>query len=492
MAFEGLSDMRCPNCGFSLFEDDLDDDTPYQIPAEPAPSPAPQPTDPPEDAPLSLALSPVLTVGSVPCISDRDQVRMQGRCDDALLLLARGDRDGARQALRSALEISEDSDQIWLFLAGLAETRQEQRTALENALACNPNNQIAIEALTRLKGELALPTRDDWRLEPGQVKVVQEVCPHCGGQFDYHIGQREVMCHHCGQRILDVDSLTRSGEQTALHIGLLKRKQKASAWNIGQHWLRCTSCGAITTLSRRTLTSTCRFCGSLHVVQESVNLRFEQPDFVVPFALAETQACATIADKLRSGIRAITRFFADAVERVDIYGVYLPFWVFDAEMVVNWSWTNAPDHGQHPTLLGDVLFCAINSLPRRLLESIEPYDLLGGVDYDPRLLGVYPAELYTIDVDRASLDVRPRLGGLAQRQVQPSLEARRPSRGYNRFGDDDGPGRLQMNASTRYMSYRLGLLPVWVARLVEEDGDTRLALVNGQTGETHLGSVEKT
>jgi DNA-directed RNA polymerase subunit RPC12/RpoP len=486
MEFEGLSDMRCPNCGFSLLEDNLDDDAPYPIPDEPAPS---QTTQPPGDGSLPLALPAVLTVGHVPHVSDRDQVRMQGRCDDALLMLARGDRAGAREALHSALEISEDSDQVWLFLAGLAETRQEQRAALENVLACNPNNQIAIEALARLKGELAPAVYS--KLEPGQVKVVQVVCPHCGGQLDYHIGQREVVCHHCGQRILDVDGLTRSGEQTALQIGLLKRKQQASAWNIGKRWLRCTSCGAITTLSRRTLTSTCRFCGSLHVVQESVNLRFEQPDFIVPFALDETQARAAITDKLRGGIRAITRFFVDAVERVDVSGVYLPFWVFDAEMVVNWSWTNAPDHGQHPALLGDVLFCAIDTLPRRLVESIEPYDLLGGVDYDPRLLGMYPAELYAIDVDRASLDVRPRLGGLAQRRVQPSLEARRPSRGYSRFGDDDSPGRLQMNASTRYMSYRLGLLPVWVARLVEEDGDTRLALVNGQTGETRLGRVEK-
>ena len=41
------------------------------------------------------------------------------------------------------------------------------------------------------------------------------------------------------------------------------------------------------------------------------------------------------------------------------------------------------------------------------------------------------------------------------------------------------------------MSFRLVLLPVWVASLMEDDGDVRAALVNGQTGKVALGKAEK-
>jgi hypothetical protein len=42
------------------------------------------------------------------------------------------------------------------------------------------------------------------------------------------------------------------------------------------------------------------------------------------------------------------------------------------------------------------------------------------------------------------------------------------------------------------MSFQLLLVPVWLATLHETDGDTRRALVNGQTGECALGKTEKT
>jgi hypothetical protein len=41
------------------------------------------------------------------------------------------------------------------------------------------------------------------------------------------------------------------------------------------------------------------------------------------------------------------------------------------------------------------------------------------------------------------------------------------------------------------MSFSLVLMPVWIATLHERDGDTRLALVNGQSGQVALGKANK-
>jgi hypothetical protein len=56
---------------------------------------------------------------------------------------------------------------------------------------------------------------------------------------------------------------------------------------------------------------------------------------------------------------------------------------------------------------------------------------------------------------------------------------------------DSSEVQVNIFTSVRQMSFRLLLLPVWVAALTEEDGDVRAALVNGQTGQVALGRTEK-
>lgn len=440
--------------------------------------------------PVPIELPSSFSYHVLPEIEDFLRSRIRGRCEEALIALERGDRERARERFRAALEVDDDIPLVWLYLAALAKDAREQRDCLENVLAREPLNTVAVEALARLDGHLDAPAppAQGKHLEPDEVTGQRLQCPQCGGWLDYHLGSREVRCRQCGYLILDADDLARRAPQTNLQLGMLRRKHRAVVWNIGQRWLHCQSCGAHITVSRRTLTPVCRFCGSRQVVQQGVNIQFEQPDVIVPFAIDEAGARESLDQAQRSGLRAITRFFTDPVDRIALWGVYLPFWVFEAEVTVNWSWSNASAHGQHPVLLGDVPYCASPTLPRKLLDKLDPYHLGSAVDYDPRLLADFPAELYQLDVPDAAIGVRSKLGRLAMRQAQPSLNIQRPTQHY---GSDDSPGRLKMNTSTGYMSYQLALLPVWVAWLVEQDDDRRLALVNGQTGEAALGRVQK-
>lgn len=471
----GASGSRCPVCGY-----DPDARDRRAIIRRIAPPAEASEADRP---PVPIHLPPTIAPGDIPGLSDYEQVRLEGRCQEAEIALHRGDDETARQALRRALEVTTLADTVWLFLAGLAANAADQRDHLEHALACNPTNQRALEALAALDGRLEPVADSGRRLAPGEVTTRPVNCPRCGGALDFDASDAQVVCRSCGYDVLHAADVGRQAGQTALAMGLLVRKQQARAWQIGSRWLRCGTCGAITTLSRATLTTTCRFCDSHQLVQEGVNLRFEQPDSILPFALEAAQADAAVRDHLRGGLRKLTRLFAAPVERIDLQDSFLPCWVFDAEMSVSWSWSHAPDHGQHPVLLGDVLHYAGESLPRAAVERLGPFDLLRSVDYDPRLLATVPAALYSVDVDRASLDVRPRLVRLAERQARPGLQARRPSRGYGGLmGEDRDPGTLRLHATTRSLGYRLALLPVWIAHVVEANGRSWRALVNGQSG----------
>ena len=61
----------------------------------------------------------------------------------------------------------------------------------------------------------------------------------------------------------------------------------------------------------------------------------------------------------------------------------------------------------------------------------------------------------------------------------------------NRQLSDDRQVSIHVTTAIQQMSFRLVLLPVWIATLVEQDKDVRGALVNGQTGQVVLGKAEK-
>lgn len=485
MTFDwAIGTMRCPHCDYRLYESQH---VKEQV-ASPAAN-APQ-TDLTGQPPLKFEPPPGLDMGDLPAyLSDYQRVRMRGRLHSAMWALARGNPNEINRSLRAVLEISTDHAGIWLHLAALAKDAAEQRYCLEQVVATKPGHPQAMRLMAELDGELAPGPEPALRgtLAPDQLAAERMACPVCGGSLSYDAEGKEVICKFCGHRVVDADDLQRTDTHSTVLVGNLKRKRQARAWNVGKKWLRCDACGAISTISRATLTNMCRFCHSQQLVVESVDNHFEQPDLIVPFALDTDQAHTAVETYLKSGIRWFTRFFADAIARIDLRSSYLPFWVFDADMVVNWSWTRAPAHGQHPVLLSDVPCFAATTLPARLLQKIEPFDLRGGVDYDPRLVAAHPAQLYDIDLPDASIKIRQRLTRDACRKAEPGLRLRRPS-GY---GSDDDPGSLRLNAYTQFLTYRLGLLPVWIGQLVEEDGDTRQILVNGQTGKVSQGKLQK-
>lgn len=64
-----------------------------------------------------------------------------------------GRREEARALLLKATELDQYNEQAWLWLSGLMDTPDDQRTCLENVLAINPNNERARQGLSFLSGQ---------------------------------------------------------------------------------------------------------------------------------------------------------------------------------------------------------------------------------------------------------------------------------------------------------------------------------------------------
>ncbi len=432
----------------------------------------------------------VVTLGYMERTDPRASV-IFSRVDRAIDAIYRKDIARAREELKAALEVAYLPD-LFLILAGISSTASEQEGYLQSVLTLEPSNALATEVLAKLRGDsLSLVDESDTSLDEDEVGFKEVICPQCQGRLTYKPTSGEVKCNFCGFIVLDADGLPQTPKQrTSVTMGLLKRKNRPSDWNIGRWWLKCNNCGSTTTLSRNTLTNTCRFCDSRSIVKAGVNAHFEQPDLIVPLRVTEEQARASIDTKLKSGLRMITRFFADPIDSIKLNAIYLPFWIFEGEINVKWWWTNSNERGVYPVLLENVPFSATTSLPRSLLDRIEPFDMRHSVPYDPRLLAEHPAEIYEIDVDQASLEVRTKLRKISNIHINAS-SARIPPTEYDWQGNRKSPGAFKTSTSTNYLAYRLGLLPIWIGLLTESDGDTRQIVVNGQTAEVALGRLEK-
>lgn len=71
-----------------------------------------------------------------------------------------GNKAEARTFLEKAVELDQYNEEAWLWLSAVVDTKEEQRTCLENVLVINPNNARAKQGLLSLGGGSAGPTSD--------------------------------------------------------------------------------------------------------------------------------------------------------------------------------------------------------------------------------------------------------------------------------------------------------------------------------------------
>jgi thioredoxin-like negative regulator of GroEL len=72
---------------------------------------------------------------------------------EGALALQQGDKERARELLLQVVEADENAEEAWLWLSGAVDDPEDQRTALENVLALNPENRHARYGLAVLDGK---------------------------------------------------------------------------------------------------------------------------------------------------------------------------------------------------------------------------------------------------------------------------------------------------------------------------------------------------
>ena len=401
----------------------------------------------------------------------------------AYLLLKQGKRDLAVDWLRNQTEKSPRFADPWIWLAAASDDPAERIDYLETAVLLEPSHPLAREAFSIASGRVS-PAAGRAGHRTGrnaQPRFHVTKCPKCGGALRYEPGATEVECQFCDHRFgLEKTDLL---EQQSDLMGELRlmRRFRGTTWREVERIASCQSCGAELSMTHH-LARQCVFCGSSSVLIEDNRQELIRPDGFLPFKIDQDKAARAVRRALRSnGRRSLA---GTKPERPQ--GIYLPFWVFDGFVEARYQPETlegvlAPNRRPEPyrrlLMFDNLLHSAMERSFAPLLESILPYKLRRLVPYDAHLLADWAAALYRRDVERVVEEAREAMLQAAIRRTRQS-----PPEAFKSWN-------TRRSFQVTSVTYQLVLLPVWTVA-VGPRGQRALVLVNGQTGETVVGTLK--
>jgi hypothetical protein len=352
-------------------------------------------------------------------------------------------------------------------------------------------------------GPWGLRRREDPRATGGETvsgpRPGRFACERCGAVLAYAPGTGTLTCAYCGHaNRIEAPPAADVAEQPLTPA--LERLAHEPLDGASPLHAKCPSCAADFDLPVHLHAGPCPFCASPVVLDPAEHRRLA-PRAVLPFLIGEPEARRLVAGWLRRLWFAPSGLAERARGPSRLRGLYVPFWTFDAstrtayagqrgdvfhetryvtrtvngrtvrEAVrvprVRWS----PARGRVARDFDDVLVLAGETLPRHLVERLEPWDLVGLRPYAPDYLSGFEGELYQVPVGRAYGEAQAVMRGAIEEDVRRDIG-----------GDQQRVDRMDVEFGEP--SFKLALLPVWVAAFGFLGRPYRF-VVNGRTGEVH-------
>ncbi len=333
-------------------------------------------------------------------------------------------------------------------------------------------------------------------------------CQQCGAELRFSPGQTVLKCDHCGfEQVISPDGPLGSGpwakpgkqkafQELPLSSGLSDDLPATASAEVRS--TKCPNCGGVVEFQGASHATECPFCASPVVVDTGTERKLK-PQAVLPFALDEPAARKALVAWLGSLWFAPNRLLEFTRAGRAMNGVYVPYWTFDADtqssyrgakgvhyyetrtVTVNVNGKNEtrqeqvqktrwyPTSGSVARAFDDVLTIASTSLPSRLGEGLEPWDLGQMQTYTPDYLAGFQAEGYTVALADGNTVAKAKMANTIREDVRRDIG-----------GDEQRIDSVDTSYAAE--TFKHILLPVWMAAYKYNAKSYRF-LVNGQTGE---------
>lgn len=323
------------------------------------------------------------------------------------------------------------------------------------------------------------------------MNTLQEYkCPCCGGAIAFDSSLQKMKCPYCDTEF-DMDTL--QGYDEALKMeqpdDMSWETKAGGAWQQGEtdglRTYACESCGGEIVGDETTAATACPFCGNPVIMMGQFTGAL-RPDYVIPFKL-DKKAAKEALTKHYCCKRLLPKVFKDQNHIDEVKGVYVPFWLFDADADANVSykatrtraWSdnkyNYTETSHYYVIRGGkvgferVPVDGSAKMADDLMESIEPFDFSGAVDFQTAYLAGYLADKYDVDaqqsIERANARIKKSTADVFAKTVK----------GYTSVTPETTNICLH-NGQAKYALY-----PVWILNTTWK-GQKYVFAMNGQTG----------
>ncbi len=323
------------------------------------------------------------------------------------------------------------------------------------------------------------------------MAAIQEYkCPCCGGAITFDSTIQKMKCPFCDTEfemntLASYDRELRDEQADDMRWDTSAGKAWQDNEASGLTAYACHSCGGEIVCDKQTAATSCPYCGNPVVMmgQLSGTLR---PDYVIPFQLDKNAAKETLK-KYYEGKRLLPKMFKDQSYIDEVKGVYVPFWLFDAEADVDMRYkatkvrTWSDDKYEYTETSyyavsrgGNIGFKTVpvdasTKMPDDLMESLEPFDSSKAVNFQTAYLAGYLADKYDVDAEQSAERANKRIRKSAEAAFDATVQ------GYTTVTKESESIRLR-DGKVKYALY-----PVWLLNATW-NGQNYLFAMNGQTG----------
>lgn len=310
----------------------------------------------------------------------------------------------------------------------------------------------------------------------------------------YQPGSQHLTCQYCGTEN-DIPNRIEEIQEYDFQQALTELAQAKPSAGVAQ--IHCDACGAGFKFAQSVHAGECPFCGAA-IVSSTEEARPITPKSLLPFAIDEAQAKRQFRHWLNGLWFAPTKVKKYADDDAKLSGVYIPYWTFDCDTETDYigargdvyyvseevqmvrngrmvteirqvpqiNWT--PVSGHVARFFDDVLVGASRSLPRQILDQLEPWDLEDLVPYEESYLSGFTSEYYQVNLDQGFDDAKQKMDSVIYRDIALDIG-----------GDQQ---RIdQFNTRHSSTTFKHCLLPVWSAAFRFKQKTYRF-IINGRTG----------
>lgn len=323
-------------------------------------------------------------------------------------------------------------------------------------------------------------------------------CKNCASDLVYSPSTQDLKCRSCGHHY-PVDTTAEpikeyDFEQAVQELG---RFSKGHLKDISDTLVHCPSCGADFTFKSHEHAGECPYCGT-PVIADTGHARFIEPRSLLPFLIEKKQAIDIFDEWIGNRWFAPSSLKSHSKRDEKLVGIYLPYWTYDSQTynkyrgqrgdtyydrqvytaVVNGRRVRRvrtvprirwrPVGGQVDLHFDDVLIGASKTLPRTIINHLQPWDLDKLKPYTEEYISGFRSELYQVTVDQGFLQAE----NIMERKIKRAIR-------YDIGGDHQRISAV--NTHHDNTTFKHVLLPVWSAAF-NYRGKTYRYVINGRNG----------